>query len=141
MAKDLSVQASNLEGSSRSRTRPQRLGLLGLLAFIFIISLHYLPVFYLRISHCLSRFTTASHNKNDSSWCPLPSITVSQNDSLKPSHHLMRDEQLALQVERLSAAVRVPTESYDDNGDVDDDPRWETFEYFHDVLKLLFPLV
>lgn len=53
----------------------------------------------------------------------------------------MRDEQLALQVKRLSAAVQVPTESYDDNGEVDEDPRWETFQQFHNVLQDLFPLV
>ncbi|KAF3061867.1 Carboxypeptidase S [Daldinia childiae] len=53
----------------------------------------------------------------------------------------MNSRQLQLQVERLSAAVRVPTESYDDNGDVDEDPRWETFQDLHQVLKQLLPLV
>ncbi|KAI1470879.1 Zn-dependent exopeptidase [Daldinia caldariorum] len=53
----------------------------------------------------------------------------------------MSSEQLELQVQRLSAALRVPTESYDDNGNVDEDPRWKTFEDFHQVLERLFPLV
>jgi Gly-Xaa carboxypeptidase len=41
----------------------------------------------------------------------------------------------------VSAAVNVPTESYDDNGDVEEDPRWRSFPEFHTVLKSLFPEV
>lgn len=33
------------------------------------------------------------------------------------------------------------TESFDDNGDVDVDSRWKTFDRFHDVLAKLFPLI
>ncbi|EMR68640.1 putative vacuolar carboxypeptidase protein [Eutypa lata UCREL1] len=53
----------------------------------------------------------------------------------------MSPEQLQLQIDRLTAAVQVPTESFDDNGDANEDPRWETFEDFHKVLSELFPLV
>lgn len=74
-------------------------------------------------------------------WCPLPDVTVPGDDGLKTSEHFISSRQLELQVERLSAAVRVPTESYDDNGDVDEDPRWATFQDFHQVLEQLFPLV
>ncbi|KAI1779138.1 carboxypeptidase S [Hypoxylon cercidicola] len=74
-------------------------------------------------------------------WCPLPDVTVPGGDGLRTSDHFMSSPQLKLQVERLSAAVRVPTESYDDNGDVDEDPRWATFQDFHEVLEQLFPLV
>ncbi|KAG5724904.1 Carboxypeptidase S [Termitomyces sp. T112] len=44
-------------------------------------------------------------------------------------------------VEWISGAVRVPTESYDDMGDVGEDPRWEAFVPFHDYLLKSFPLV
>ncbi|KAI1482302.1 carboxypeptidase S [Daldinia eschscholtzii] len=82
-----------------------------------------------------------SYNSDPEQWCPLPDVAVPEDDSLKPSEHFINSEQLELQVQRLSAAVRVPTESYDDNGDVDEDPRWKPFEDFHQVLKQLFPLV
>ena len=37
--------------------------------------------------------------------------------------------------------MRCPTESFDDNGDIDVDLRWKTFDQFHEVLKELFPLI
>ncbi|OIW26897.1 putative vacuolar carboxypeptidase Cps1 [Coniochaeta ligniaria NRRL 30616] len=74
-------------------------------------------------------------------WCPLPDVVAPRDDGLKPSEHLMGSTQRDLQVRRLSSAVQVPTESYDDNGDVDDDPRWATFGDFHSLLVELFPLV
>lgn len=52
-----------------------------------------------------------------------------------------KDEAINVQVQRLSAAVRVATESWDDNGDVDVDPLREVFEEFHQVLKAHFPKV
>ncbi|KAI1764439.1 carboxypeptidase S [Hypoxylon sp. FL1150] len=74
-------------------------------------------------------------------WCPLPHVTVPSDDGLETSEHFISLRQLQLQVDRLSAAVRVPTESYDDNGDVEEDPRWAPFLDFHQVLEKLFPLV
>ncbi|EFX06299.1 vacuolar carboxypeptidase [Grosmannia clavigera kw1407] len=75
-------------------------------------------------------------------WCPLPPVVAaSSGDGLLPSEHLMESSQLVLQVKRLAAAVRVPTQSFDDNGDVDEDPRWATFAEFHRVLADLFPRV
>jgi len=50
-------------------------------------------------------------------------------------------EYLDQQIQRLSAAIKCPTESFDDNGDVDEDSRWRKFDLFHDVLRDLFPLV
>ena len=77
------------------------------------------------------------------SWCPLPQMlspTKSTNDDiLPPSKDISGSGWIERQVERLSAAVNVPTESYDDNGDVEEDPRWRTFPEFHAVLKKLFP--
>jgi Gly-Xaa carboxypeptidase len=74
-------------------------------------------------------------------WCPLPKLPSEVKDGLRPSRDFETDEFLRRQVERLSAAVDVPTVSYEDNGDVDQDPRWRTFEDFHRVLESLFPLV
>ncbi|KAJ3507479.1 hypothetical protein NLJ89_g6283 [Agrocybe chaxingu] len=41
----------------------------------------------------------------------------------------------------LAGAVQVPTESFDDMGDVSVDPRWDAFEPFHPYLFSAFPLV
>ncbi len=77
------------------------------------------------------------------SWCPLadPDPIRASNDNLRPSKDFSLDASLKKQVERLSAAVKCPTESFDDNGDVDVDLRWTTFDGFHDTLKDLFPLI
>jgi Gly-Xaa carboxypeptidase len=94
----------------------------------------------------MSRFLDGCANKHQTGygavdWCPLPDIVAPRNDGLQPSEHLMESRQRDLQVRRLSSAVRVPTESYDNNGGVDDDPRWATFDDFHSVLAELFPLM
>ena len=77
------------------------------------------------------------------SWCPLadPDDMEASDDSLRQSKVFNLDASLQRQVERLSAAVQCPTESFDDNGDVDEDPRWKTFDGFHDTSKDLFPLI
>jgi Gly-Xaa carboxypeptidase len=76
------------------------------------------------------------------SWCPLPKLPSQIEDGLDPSSSFaVNASVLKKQVERLSAAVNVSTVSYDDNGDVDDDPRWKSFGQLHEVLRHLFPLV
>ena len=67
-------------------------------------------------------------NPNHSSfddWYQLPDTRshVPSNDNLSPSLDLTTEASRKQQVERLSAAVRCPTESFDDNGDVNVDPR------------------
>lgn len=74
-------------------------------------------------------------------WCPLPDAITPSGDGLRDSSQLMGTERHKLQAERLGTAVQVPTESFDDNGEVDEDPRWKTFDKFHQVLEELFPLV
>ena len=37
--------------------------------------------------------------------------------------------------------MKCPIESFDENEDVDVDPRWKTFDKFHEVLQDLFPLI
>jgi Gly-Xaa carboxypeptidase len=80
------------------------------------------------------------------SWCPLPHAvsptkSTETSEMLPPSKDISGNVWINRQVERLSAAVNVPTESYDDNGNVEEDPRWRTFPEFHSVLQNLFPLV
>lgn len=84
-----------------------------------------------------------SEFKEIDSWCPIPEFEDIQHrgDDLRPSLDFQKPESIELQVKRLSAAVHVPTESWDDNGDVDVDPRWKSFDEFHRILKWLFPKV
>lgn len=88
-------------------------------------------------------FSRAEDHGDFESWCPLadPDPMKASNDHLRPSKEFSLDASLKKQVKRLSAAVKCPTESFDDNGDVDEDPRWRTFDGFHDTLKDLFPLL
>ena len=88
-------------------------------------------------------FSRGKDHGDFESWCPLadPDSMKASDDHLRSSKEFSLDASLKKQVERLSAAVKCPTESFDDNGDVDEDPRWRTFDGFHDTLKDLFPLL
>lgn len=41
--------------------------------------------------------------------------------------------------ELFQAAVQIPTQSYDDNGEPEEDPRWAPFKDFQDWLQGAFP--
>ncbi|KAI1377764.1 putative vacuolar carboxypeptidase Cps1 [Hypoxylon crocopeplum] len=112
------------------------------LVFLCLISLYFGSSLRSQVEHCLKLSSDGRPYNNDpEKWCPLPEIVVPRDDKLDASDHFMSSRHLQLQVQRLSAAVHVPTESYDDNGDVNEDPRWATFDDFHQVLQQLFPLV
>lgn len=49
------------------------------------------------------------------------------------------DETRAKSIELFQAAVRIPTQSYDDNGEPGEDPRWEPFYKFQEWLEGAFP--
>ncbi len=51
------------------------------------------------------------------------------------------DEFFDKSLRRMQGAVQIPTESFDDMGEVNEDPRWDIFIEFHDYLKETFPLV
>ncbi|KAI1460348.1 putative vacuolar carboxypeptidase Cps1 [Annulohypoxylon moriforme] len=127
---------------SKSCNRRRNL-LLCSLVFLCVIPFYLSPSLRSRAGHCLKSSTSGRLYRSDpEKWCPLPNITSpAEDDGLKSSEHFMDSREFQLAVERLSAAVRVPTESFDDNGDVDEDPRWATFDDLHYVLEKLFPLV
>jgi hypothetical protein len=84
---------------------------------------------------------SAGHD-DTASWCRIPEPAESPQDGLDDSAKLFEGEAiLRLQVERLAAAVNIPTVSYDDNVDVDEDVRWRIFGTLHEKLESLFPLV
>ncbi|KAF1845211.1 carboxypeptidase S [Cucurbitaria berberidis CBS 394.84] len=45
-----------------------------------------------------------------------------------------------IEIKRLSGAVQIPTQSFDDMGDVGADPRWDIFYSFADYLRKTYPL-
>ncbi|KAI0404471.1 peptidase family M20/M25/M40 [Xylaria palmicola] len=68
--------------------------------------------------------------------CELPPPIDPSSDGLPAARDVFSgDEALKLQVERHSAIVRIPSISYDDNGEPLEDPRWEVFYTLHDKLK------
>lgn len=89
-----------------------------------------------------STSTHAGDETTAASWCRIPDRIADTEDGLEDSSKLFRGEDvLKLQVERLSAAVNISTESFDDKGDVDEDQRWWNFAELHDKLAELFPRV
>lgn len=74
--------------------------------------------------------------------CDLPPAVAPDSDGLASADELFSGQKaLNLQVQRHSAIVRVPSISYDDLGEVDEDPRWLVFLDFHRLLEELFPAV
>ncbi|VUC31669.1 unnamed protein product [Clonostachys rosea] len=101
---------------------------------------------YYSLHHILTRnhpnqSIKAPFEQGRDSWCPLVDAIEPLDDGLEDSIYFMTAERQNIQAERLSKAVQIPTESFDDNGEVDEDPRWKTFDHFHQVLEDLFPLV
>lgn len=83
-----------------------------------------------------------SNEQNIPFKCELPPSVDPSSDGLPEARDIFTGEDaLKLQVERHSAIVRVPTISYDDNGEPTEDPRWNIFYTLHDTLESLYPNV
>jgi hypothetical protein len=54
---------------------------------------------------------------------------------------LSSEEYKSGSADRLSGAVRIATENFDDMGPVGIDPRWDIFQDFHDYLEHTYPLM
>ncbi len=74
--------------------------------------------------------------------CDLPPPVSPDGDGLPSATEVFSGPKaLSLQVQRHAAVVQVPTVSYDDMGDVGEDPRWDVFFDLHRVLERLYPTV
>lgn len=72
--------------------------------------------------------------------CDLPPAIDPTGDGLPSADELFSSEEaLAKQIERHQAIVRVPSVSYDDNGEPGEDERWAPFWDLHEVLESLYP--
>jgi hypothetical protein len=89
-----------------------------------------------------SNLQASLSNQNGKLQCRLPKVHVpSPHDGHRASITFWSNSTVNRQVERLSAAVAVPSVCYDDLGDFDLDKRWNSFSELHTTLRELFPLV
>ncbi|KAK3988235.1 hypothetical protein QBC44DRAFT_329732 [Cladorrhinum sp. PSN332] len=72
---------------------------------------------------------------------PEPLFPAKNEDLDKVFDHISSDTFRNATIERLSGAVKVKTESFDDLGEVGQDPRWDVFYGFHTYLEKTFPLI
>ena len=79
-------------------------------------------------AQCPAQFAISPHSNSD--------ITKRNIEKLFPSAEFRN-----LSVKRLSGAVQIPTVSYDDNGPIDDDPRWDVFFDLERYFRESFPLL
>ncbi|KAI0387426.1 carboxypeptidase S [Hypomontagnella monticulosa] len=72
--------------------------------------------------------------------CDIPAALDPSKDGLPAARDIFSgDEALKLQVERHSTIVKIPSISYDDNGEPGEDPRWNIFYDLHKAFAALYP--
>lgn len=72
---------------------------------------------------------------------PDPLFPSSDNDLDEMYEYLSTDEFKRASIRRHSAAVQIPTESFDEMGPIGEDDRWEIMYTFQNYLKDTFPRV
>ncbi len=99
---------------------------------------------YLVTPHGYPRpFGKGRHHDDLKNRCFQPNpILPSPNNKLDRSYDFISSPAFHnATIERLSGAVRVKSESFDDLGDIGKDPRWEVFFVFYAYLEKTFPLI
>ncbi|KAI1077162.1 carboxypeptidase S [Whalleya microplaca] len=72
--------------------------------------------------------------------CDLPPVLDPSGDGLPAARDIFYDhEALLRQVERHAGIVKIPSISYDDNGEPGEDPRWDVFYTLHKEFARLYP--
>jgi Gly-Xaa carboxypeptidase len=81
------------------------------------------------------------HHSKPEPKCHQPSaLHPPDNDGLNAMYNFLSTPTFEnASILRLSGAVQVRTESFDDLGAIGDDKRWDVFYGFHDYLKATFP--
>ncbi|KAH8886095.1 carboxypeptidase [Thozetella sp. PMI_491] len=106
-------------------------------------------VAYLFVPHFASRSTQLapwlSHHgtPSEKALCVQPDpLFPSQDDALDKAYDFISSETFrSASIKRLSGAVQIKSESFDDLGPVGEDPRWEVFFNFYTYLQATFPLI
>lgn len=79
---------------------------------------------------------------NSNFECNLPPALSPSSDGLPTAQEIFSGEDALLkQVERHSTIVKIPSISYDDNGEPGEDPRWDVFYELHKAFAYLYPHV
>ncbi|OAX39812.1 carboxypeptidase S [Rhizopogon vinicolor AM-OR11-026] len=97
-----------------------------------------------KLRHSSSEFVGSLSPDVNSTTCPQwaalhPTKYQELSEDLDAAYNSEDFKQAAIQA--LGDAIRVPTESYDDNGPVGEDSRWDTFAELHRVLEATFPRI
>ncbi|PIL24992.1 hypothetical protein GSI_12879 [Ganoderma sinense ZZ0214-1] len=140
---EMSAQKMNRPGSS-----PVIRALRAIVFFFAVLAIPYIrwgseTVPGDRTSHRHAKLGPVSPNET-SEYCPQaePLLPIKYAGLAKRLDAIYADEEFKLAAyKRLSGAVQVPTESYDDLGLVGIDPRWDTFGKLHEYLEEVFPKV
>ena len=133
----LPLEAGSPHGSPQkkaSRAKTAALVVLGLIAFHLVLPLPGLG------------FILGHHGRRDADFkskCVQPDALLPAKDSDldKAYDHISSTAFRNATIRRLSGAVQVKTESYDDLGAIGEDPRWDVFYNFHRYLEQTFPLI
>lgn len=134
-----------------SRTRPAISVLKPVIACIVLFICFYINIWTFITGPILESIESTHHGDHDESasvvatQCPAqysiaphfsPDITKRNIEKLFPSAEFRN-----LSVKRLSGAVQIPTVSYDDNGPIGEDPRWDVFFDLERYFRETFPLL
>lgn len=86
---------------------------------------------------------SSSSSKSTSPSCQqVDALWPAGDDALKESFDYLSTPAFEKDsIARLSGAVQIPTESYDDLGKIGEDKRWDAFYPFHDYLNATFPRI
>ncbi|KAH7929097.1 carboxypeptidase S [Leucogyrophana mollusca] len=149
-AEDDVLPGLGFQAQVHRRRSPHLRGLLSCLALLCLLHLSQ------GLPSSLCRFRRTCNDIDPSSQTgPLPpsanSSACPQWDATYPTKHARLDADLELlygtddfklnAYKALGGAVQIPSESYDDNEPVGQDPRWEIFAKLHEHLEITFPLV
>jgi Gly-Xaa carboxypeptidase len=134
------------------RTRAAISVLKPVVACIVLFACFYVNIWTFITGPILESIESTHHGDDDGSvssvvaaQCPVqyaiaphanPDITERNIEKLFPSTEFRN-----LSVKRLSGAVQIPTVSYDDNGPIGEDPRWDVFFDLERYFRETFPLL
>ncbi|KAK3306400.1 uncharacterized protein B0T15DRAFT_138842 [Chaetomium strumarium] len=107
------------------------------------IVLFFTVILWFPIPDVTSLLPTAGIKHDFKSGCDQPVPLLPSKDSKLDEvyNHVASSAFRNATVRRLSGAVQVKTESFDDLGAIGEDARWDVFYRFHEYLEKTFPLI
>lgn len=132
-------QADVPSGCENTRARPHRRILLVTLTIAVILSLISKSVFVWRQFPFDSAPVNSQVGKAKCAQVD-PLFPSQKSDKLHDMEKLLSsDEFEKASIKRLSGAVQIPTQSYDDMGEIGEDKRWDVMYDFESYLRKIFP--